>query len=144
MHARMSAIVLVALVAVAGCSSTGQRPTEVPTASVVTSQAPTARALPIRTQSPPPPGTPQPCMAAAMDGILEVVGDDLGIREGDGAFRPVVWPYGWSATSGPPAVLIDPAGQPVARTGDSVRIDGGELDGVWFACPDGVEVTSRS
>jgi len=52
--------------------------------------------------------------------------------EGDGRRWVVVWPYGYSAMSGDPTIVYDPAGKEVARTGVPVELDGSgsEIDQV--------------
>lgn len=63
---------------------------------------------------------------------LDVEQNCLYADEGDGGRRVVVWPFGYSAVSGDPTVVYDPAGNEVARTGVPVELDGsgGEIDQV--------------
>lgn len=49
-------------------------------------------------------------------------------NEGDGRRRVVVWPYGYTAVSGDPTIVCDPAGNEVARTGVPVELDGNGAD----------------
>lgn len=46
----------------------------------------------------------------------------------DGDRQVVVWPFGYSAVSGDPAVVYDPAGNEVARTGAPFDLGGGGAD----------------
>jgi hypothetical protein len=82
--------------------------------------------------------TPAPCPAAEITGHLLrdpeyglVIAVDL-----SEAVLPVVWPYGFSGeTQGDEVVLLNAEGQPVARTGQRLRLDGGELPtGMWLSC----------
>lgn len=75
---------------------------------------------------------------------LDVDQNCLFADEGDGRRRIVVWPFGYSAVSGDPTTVYDPAGNEVARTGVPVELDGSgagidqvdpaqrcDADGVW-------------
>jgi hypothetical protein len=52
----------------------------------------------------------------------------LYIDDGDVLRSVVVWPFGYSAVSGDPTIVYDPAGNEVARTGVPVDLGGGGAD----------------
>lgn len=62
----------------------------------------------------------------------------LGVKNGFGDLRPIVWPFGYTARQdGDGAVLVDRAGDIVAWEGDLVQFGGGlNVDGVFAACGD--------
>jgi hypothetical protein len=85
-------------------------------------------------------------MAADIEGDL--VADDrwgIALKESSGEIRKVIWPFGYSGRPGAPPELLDERGQTVARSGDHVRIGGGEdSPTTWIACPGKIEVTGLS
>jgi hypothetical protein len=77
------------------------------------------------------------CDGALLEGML--VPDPatgLAIADGSGRVQAVVWPFGYrGAATIAGALLIDAAGGVVARTGDRIRVGGGQgADGHWIAC----------
>ncbi len=127
---RNAAIISMLLVGISGC---------------VPNQTTTPEALiGVSTQPPQPDGSPQPCMAALLQGVL--VADArwvVGVRDpGSDAVRHVIWPFGFAVRrEGDGVALLDQAGRVVARTGDKVKIGGGfDGDQTWLACPDAISV----
>lgn len=47
-------------------------------------------------------------------------------------FPPIVWPLGFSADLGPPAVVSDEAGEVVAMENDVITLAGGSIDDVGY------------
>ena len=95
----------------------------------------------LRTQ----PGPISACMDALATGTLVTSNvSGLAIRAGDGAVIEVEWPFEYTArreTVG--LVLIDSAGQIVAREGQLIQMGGGTgADGVFYACPGSIAVVA--
>lgn len=68
-------------------------------------------------------------MAALMGSVVlryDRPGNCLYIEDTDGARVVIVWPFGFSAHTGDPAAVYDPAGNIVARVGVPFDIGGGE------------------
>jgi hypothetical protein len=125
--ARLATILVLTTSVVAACVA--EERTSQPLASVIA----------LRTMEAPPPGTPLPCPAAALEGqLVEDARWGLAIVERQsGRIREVIWPHGYAArldASG--LVLLDQRNQIVARAGERLRVGGGELggDGPWLAC----------
>jgi hypothetical protein len=105
---------------------------------------PIVSVIPVPTHASPPPGSPQPCPAALIQGRL-VADEQWGIAVGveDGSVIKVIWPYGYaSRADGDRMALVDGSGQVVAREGDHVEIGGGFSGGDWFACGGHVAILS--
>lgn len=68
--------------------------------------------------------------ALAVDVVLTLddEADCLFHDQGDGHRQVVVWPFGYSAVSGDPTIVYDPAGNEVARTGVPFDLGGGGAD----------------
>lgn len=68
--------------------------------------------------------------ALAVDVVLtlDAEADCLFHDQGDGHRQVVVWPFGYSAVSGDPTIVYDPAGNEVARTGVPFDLGGGGAD----------------
>jgi hypothetical protein len=60
--------------------------------------------------------------------ILDAEGGCLFHDQGGGHRQVVVWPFGYSAVSGDPTIVYDPAGNEVARTGVPFDLGGGGAD----------------
>ena len=93
--------------------------------------------VPVPTQEPQPPGTPQACMAALIAGTLVAdVRWGIALDDPAGFVREVVWPSGYAARDDGRLLLLNEAGRVVAREGDQVTIGGGEIgsDGAWLGC----------
>ena len=59
----------------------------------------------------------------------------LGLIGADGTMTPVVWPFGYTARNElGRLVLLDAAGNAVAREGDEVALGGGTDEKFWYAC----------
>jgi hypothetical protein len=90
----------------------------------------------IVTQPAPPPGTPQPCMAALLEGTLE--GDrerGLAVRIDGHGLVIVAWPFGFRGNMGPPVALLDAHRAVVATVGEPISLGGGFVGGRFIACP---------
>lgn len=93
----------------------------------------------LRTAPDPPPGPIVECNLALISGVLiQEAASGLGLRDGAGNVRGVVWPFGYSAgREFLHVVLIDRAGQIVAREGDRVEMTGGYGNGdIAYPCSD--------
>lgn len=93
----------------------------------------------LRTAPGPPPGPIVECNLALIGGVLvQEAESGLGLRGRDGNVRGVVWPFGYSAgREFLSVVLIDRAGQIVAREGDRVEMTGGYGNGdIAYPCAD--------
>ena len=78
-----------------------------------------------------------PCMSSLIHGVLVAdVESGVGLNEGSGPPRQIVWPYGYTAVGPDPVIVLDETGRQVARVGDKVSIGGGSFDeeGTWWAC----------
>lgn len=100
-----------------------------------------AKLISVPTQPPTSVGTPSPCPGAITAGKL-VAHTVWGIALDDrytGSVRKVLWPYGFAARDdGDRRLLLNGAGDIVAREGESIQLDGGDLggDATWLACGD--------
>lgn len=94
----------------------------------------------LRTQ----PGPISACMDALATGVLVTSNlSGLAIRGGeDGAVTEVEWPFEYTARhDGVGVVLVDSAGQVIAREGQLIQMGGGtSADGVWHACPGSISL----
>lgn len=93
-------------------------------------------AISIPTSLPVPEGSEAVCLTAVTGGTLTrhpSLGVVLAHEEG---FTRVTWPAGWTAREAPEGfVLVDAAGETVAREGQVVRVGGGETaPGEWVTC----------
>ena len=91
----------------------------------------------LRTAPGPPPGPNAVCNAALISGVLiQEAESGLGLLDGAGNVRGVVWPFGYSAgREFLRVVLIDRDGQTVAREGDRVEMTGGYGNGdIAYPC----------
>jgi hypothetical protein len=121
---------LVVAFAIAACGGPAT-----PTGSITPTASTPTQAFQLLVQ--PPPGPNFACMDALAGGDLVVdPRSGLGLRSGNDSLA-VSWPFGYSAAivDGVP-VLIDDAGQVIARAGDSMSVPGGMgAVGLWAACP---------
>jgi hypothetical protein len=122
---RLAALAIAAQVIV-GCTAVGS------SGACATAGCP----VPLRTQ--PTPHPDYACEASRIGGVL--IGDDaygLAIM-GDGGFKGVIWPNGYSARRDSDGiVLLDRSGKIVAREGDRVAMAGVETaDHVQHPCYD--------
>ncbi len=136
----VSAILLLSSIALAISLAACTRGTESPVQSL-----PNDVLVALQTQEPVPEGeTPQPGAQALNFGVL--VADDesgLGIRDDYGETWHVIWPYGYYGLSNGVSVrLMDPADNEIARTGDRVRLGGGEWGSDSWKVSELVEVDS--
>lgn len=134
MRTSIAVVVLLAWALLAGCEGA-------PAPSATTTGGPQQLAL--RTQ--PPPGPNAACMDALATGRLDLdPRSGLGLLHADGGRTPVAWPFGYSAwlIDGLPT-LVDDVGRPIARAGDEIELGGGGVDGVWYACGDGLTVIAQ-
>jgi hypothetical protein len=76
------------------------------------------------------------CLLLPLSGVL--VRDDtygLGLRHSDGSVAGALWPFGWSARrDSDGVVLLDSAGDVVAREGEEVTFDGNRLEDHDVVC----------
>ncbi len=83
------------------------------------------------------------CMDALATGVLVTSSlSGLAIRDGEGAVQEVEWPFEYTARRDAVGViLVDSAGQEVAREGQLIQMGGGTgADGVFHACPGSISV----
>lgn len=107
-------LVLLASIAIAGCSG-------VVPATLLATRAPIQ--------------TDEACMAALLEGMLVVdTRSGLGIKPVDGPAVAVRWPDGWSVQDGTPPALIARDGLVFASAGDLVSVGGGFAGDTWWAC----------
>ena len=93
----------------------------------------------LRTQ----PGPISACMDALATGTLVASSrSGLAISAGDGEVAEVEWPFEYTAQRDAVGlILIDSAGQIVAREGQLIQMGGGTgADGVFHACPGSISV----
>lgn len=124
-YIRIAALAIVAQVIV-GCTASASG------AACATSGCP----VPLLTQPTPHPG--QACEASRIGGLL-IANDVYGLAiMGDGGFKGVIWPNGYSARRDPGGiVLLDRSGKIVAREGDRIAMAGVETeDHVQHPCYD--------
>lgn len=84
----------------------------------------------------PEPGTVG-CPANVIEGDL-VPASAAGVAiEAAGEHLPIRWPTGYSGRrDGGTVLILDAAGEVVARTGTHINLNGGTVErGVWLACP---------
>jgi hypothetical protein len=96
----------------------------------------------LRTQ----PGPISACMDALATGVLVTSNlSGLAIRGGeDRTVTEVEWPFEYTARhDGVGVVLVDSAGQVIAREGQLIQMGGGTgADGVWHACPGSISLVA--
>jgi hypothetical protein len=84
------------------------------------------------------PVTATPCPSTLVEGtLIESVVSGLGLLDESGTkTTEVVWPFEWWASpSIGGSLLVDAAGEVVARTGDRVRVEAVEMEeGAWLVC----------
>lgn len=91
--------------------------------------------------------TAGPCMSALIEGrLVPASGPGPDLREADGTVRDVIWPDGYTFSSGDKPAVMNAQGETLARVGDSVELGGGEsgLRNAWKVCPDHIVVSASS
>jgi hypothetical protein len=73
-------------------------------------------------------GASMAALAVGMILTLDAEADCLFVAQDSGHRQVVVWPFGYSAVSGDPTIVHDPAGNEVARTGVPFDLGGGGAD----------------
>jgi hypothetical protein len=77
-----------------------------------------------------PGSTPGACMAAQTTGVLRTVGAGiLGIREPSGRVLGLMLPSGYTVRDD---AVLDNQGSAIAKVGDSIQVDGGEVKAGWW------------
>lgn len=121
----------------AGCA-TGIAATPLPTSTAVGSE---------HSSGPSEASTAAACMSALISGQL-VIGSGVGVdlKEPDGSVRVVIWPDGYSFSSGTDRVVMNAQGTAIAKVGDHVELGGGESgpNNDWKVCPDQIVVKSST
>jgi hypothetical protein len=78
------------------------------------------------------------CPGTLLEGTLATQGDDVVVvQEPGGQIERLMWPAGYSVRrAGERLIVIDALGVAKAKTGDRVRLGGGETtgSGVWTVC----------
>ena len=115
-------------------------------------------ASPGATQPGPPRGTPSAsgpgqsstaalCMSALVEGQLVTgTGPGVNLKKADGSVKDVIWPDGYTFSTGDKRTVTDGQGTVVARVGDTVELGGGESgpDNAWKVCSDHIVVTASA
>ena len=109
--------------------------------TLLTNASPTTNPVAIETvalTTDPPPGvgTIPPCPGSFVEGLLTETDEwGIAIQPMGGKITRVIWPYGYFARrliGG--LALVNESGATLARTGQRVRIGGGEFNGAWRGC----------
>jgi hypothetical protein len=130
-------VALLCLGLVAGCT-TGPAATPSPTSTAVGSEHST---------SPTEASTAAACMSALISGQLVIgAGPGVDLKEPDGSVRVVIWPDGYTFSSGNDRAVMNAQGTAIAKVGDHVELGGGESgpDNAWKVCPDQILVKASS
>jgi hypothetical protein len=82
-------------------------------------------------------------MAALIAGQLVAgAGAGVDLKQADGSVMGLIWPDGYSFSSGTARSVMNTQGRVIAKVGDTVELGGGESGpgGPWKVCPDQVLV----